>query len=138
MLNLPPLPPPGHDAGVVWSVVGLVSVVLVATVAARVWWCDRRGSGGPTFVSRQFAVFWLGVGGLVTSMAAPTGSVMATAAVVAAWALTGLWIVLHHPHPVPAQQSGGGAPETPGAPSRRPGDLAGVIRDVQRHHPKRD
>jgi len=106
MLNFAPLPPPDHDAGVVWSVVGLVSVVLVATVAARVWWCDRRGSGGPTFVPRQFAAFWLGVGGLITSTAAPTGSVLATVALVAAWALTGLWIVLHHAHPVPAQQSG--------------------------------
>jgi len=68
MLNFPPLPPPDHDAGVVWSVVGLVSVVLVATVAARIWWCDRRGSGGPTFVPRQFAAFWLGEGGLITSV----------------------------------------------------------------------
>ncbi len=117
-----PLPPPGHDPGLVWSVVTLVSVVLLCAAAARVWWCARR-AGRPVFVPEsgggvplalsarsvmlELAAFWLGVGGLVTSMAAPTGSVLATVGVLGAWALTGLWIVLRPAYPAKNKPAGG-------------------------------
>jgi len=117
-----PLPPPGHDPGLVWSVVGVGSIVLLAAIAARVWWCARR-TGRPDFVPEsgggvplplstrsvmlELAAFWLGVGGLVTSIAAPTGSVLATVGVLDAWALTGLWIVLRPAYPAKNKPAGG-------------------------------